>query len=68
MKEAEGRACGVSRVIKTNYDRVTVRKAWWKNEIIQGLHYKYLRVNNTVFKCNRRNSCFLTKNNEVVML
>ena len=28
VKKAEVRACGVSRVIQTSYDRVTVGKAW----------------------------------------
>ncbi|XP_070523068.1 uncharacterized protein [Cardiocondyla obscurior] len=39
-----------------------------RDEIIDGLHYKSIIVNDTGFKCNMKDSCFKTIYNDIVIL
>lgn len=55
--------------LEGNVNEVTLaRPHHVDGEIIEGLHYKYLRVNDVEFKLNRKDSCFKTKHGEVVVL
>ena len=38
------------------------------NEIIDGLQFKRIMVNNTTFKCNVKDSCFKSANGEITVL
>lgn len=39
-----------------------------EDEIVDGAHFKYFRMDNVVFKCNGKDSCFRTVHGEVAVL
>lgn len=38
------------------------------NEIINGIQYKKITVNNIIFQCNNEDSCFKTVDDEIAIL
>lgn len=60
----------VTEVVLDIYDnQVTLSKSHLvQDEIVHGVHFKVLEVNDIVFKCNRKDSCFKTSTGEVGIL
>jgi len=44
------------------------RRSFIANEIIDGLQFRRIIVNDTIFKCNLKDSCFKTVNGDIIVL
>lgn len=51
-----------------NYQVTLARRHHVEDEIVDGQHFRYMRVNNIELKCNRKDACFKTVNGDVVVL